>query len=310
MFNNTLLTGALYPNMLEVTQWLNQLTNIRNYSTNTIRAYSQDLESFLSFLNHHTNTIPTAHNLEQLTPKDIRAWLSFRLQAGSSQRSNARALSALKHFFNYLSKAHAINLTHLTNLKSPKKETSLPRPIAFEKIISVIEVLSEKKDWKNLRDLTIVLLMYGAGLRISEALNLNYSDFPFGEILVIKGKGQKQRAVPVLPIITQYAAAYVNACPLSFTPDHALFLGTQGKRLNMSVIQKRLVTIRQQLHLPADVTPHAFRHSFATHLLNEHTDLRIIQQLLGHASLSSTQHYLDVSLQSLKDIYHKTHPRK
>lgn len=295
--------------MIEVNQWLNKLTTTQNYSAHTARSYAQDLDSFVSFISQHTNTPLTLTTIEHLTPQDVRAWLSHRLKNGISQRSNSRSLSAFKQFLNYLAKNHNININHLLQLKSPKQHTVLPRPIAFNKIMQLLKLLREDGNWKSLRDLTVVLLMYGSGLRISEALSLNYSHFPFRDILTIKGKGQKERVIPILPIINEYATSYVNLCPFNFTKDSPLFLGVQGKRLNMGVIQKRIATLRQELQLPKTVTPHAFRHSFATHLLDENTDLRIIQQLLGHASLSSTQHYMDVSLQSLKEIYRKSHPR-
>lgn len=295
--------------MIHLNQWLTHLSNARNYSPHTVRAYAQDLEHFCLFMEQHLNVSLTLSELEHLKQQDIRSWLSFRLQSGISQRSNARALSALKQFFNYLAQAHQVNINHLLQLKSPKQHTVLPRPIAFNKITQLISTLKKEANWTSLRDLTIVLLMYGSGLRISEALALNFAQFPFKDVLIINGKGQKERVIPILPIINDYAKAYLKTCPFSFQPDSPLFLGVQGKRLNMGMVQKRIAALRNELNLPKSVTPHAFRHSFATHLLDENTDLRIIQQLLGHASLSSTQHYMDVSLQNLKDIYHKAHPR-
>lgn len=290
-------------------KWLNDLKYLRNYANNTLEAYRLDLESFNSFIIQHVGGADV-EGLKHLEGSDIRAWLTYRLTQGISQASNARALSALKHFFKYMIRHHSLDLGHLLEMRSPKLRKRLPRPISYSKIDNLIEMIESEAEWTDLRDTTLVVLMYGAGLRISEALSLEFQDFPLPEVFVITGKGKKQRAVPILPIINTYIQAYVQKCPFSFNPKDPLFKGQRGSKLNERMLQKRFANLRTLLHLPAEATPHALRHSFATHLLDEHADLRTIQELLGHASLSTTQRYMDVSLQSLKHDYAKSHPRK
>ncbi len=274
-----------------------------------MRAYGIDLENFTHFLMQHIgqNDIDGLNKL-QLT--DIRAWLTSRLNQGIAPVSNARALSTLKHFFKYAMSHCQIDLSHLLEMRTPKSRKKLPRPISANKIDTLIKAMTAEKSWTDLRDVALVILLYGAGLRISEALNLNFKDFPLSEVLVITGKGQKQRVVPIIPVINTYIKAYLDHCPVVLTADSPLFVGQRGGRLNMGMLQKKIATLRAELHLPDEATPHALRHSFATHLLDEHADLRVIQELLGHSSLSTTQRYMDVSIQNLKDVYTKSHPRK
>lgn len=293
-----------------IRQWLTELKHIRNYSDNTLRAYQTDLENFLHFFRQHLGKDMGLKDINTLQLTDIRSWLTARLNHGILPTSNARALSTLKHFVKYLMQHHDLDLVHLLEIKSPKYQKRLPRPLTSNKIEDLIKNITLNNSWINLRDAAVVILMYGAGLRISEALNLNYEDFPLPDVLTITGKGQKQRVVPILPIINTYIQNYLNACPYSFTFGDPLFRGQRKGRLNMRMIQKRMAGLRQSLHLPSEATPHALRHSFATHLLDEQADLRIIQELLGHASLSTTQRYMDISLQNLKEVYIKSHPRK
>ncbi|QOL19745.1 tyrosine recombinase XerC [Candidatus Bodocaedibacter vickermanii] len=292
-----------------IKKWLTELKHIRNYSDNTVRAYSIDLENFTHFLTQHIGQ-NDVDGLKQLQLSDVRAWLTSRLNQGIAPVSNARALSTLKHFFKYVMAQCQIDLSHLLEMRTPKSLKKLPRPIGVNKIDTLIKTMEAKTSWTDLRDVALVILLYGAGLRISEALNLNYKEFPLSEVLVITGKGQKQRVVPMLPIINTYIQAYLDQCPIVLTADSPLFIGQRGGRLNMGMLQKKIAMLRTQLHLPDEATPHALRHSFATHLLDEHADLRVIQELLGHSSLSTTQRYMDVSLQNLKDVYTKSHPRK
>jgi integrase/recombinase XerC len=292
-----------------IKKWLTELKHIRNYSDNTVRAYSIDLENFTRFLTQHIGQ-NDVEGLKQLQLTDIRAWLTSRLNQGISPVSNARALSTLKHFFKYVMAHYQIDLAHLLELRTPKSPKKLPRPISVNKIDALIKTMEAEKNWTDLRDVALVILLYGAGLRISEALSLNHKDFPLPEVITMTGKGQKQRAIPILSIINVYIQAYLNHCPLVLTADSPLFVGQRGGRLNMGALQKKIAMLRGRLHLPDEATPHALRHSFATHLLDEHADLRVIQELLGHASLSTTQRYMDVSIQNLKDVYIKSHPRK
>lgn len=292
-----------------IPKWLSDLKHLRNYSDNTLEAYKLDLDSFTQFITLHVGS-SDVEVLKNLEGADIRAWLTYRLNQGISQASNARALSALKHFFKYLIRHYMLDLGHLLEMRSPKLKKRLPRPITPSKIDCLIETLHSEGGWSALRDVALVVLMYGAGLRISEALSLLFQDFPLPEVFVITGKGQKQRAVPILPVINTYIQAYLESCPYTFNVGDPLFRGQRGGKLNERMLQKKIANVRRLLHLPEEATPHALRHSFATHLLDEHADLRTIQELLGHASLSTTQRYLDVSLQSLKDDYNKSHPRR
>jgi integrase/recombinase XerC len=296
--------------LMIIQQWLTELKHIRNYSDNTLRAYQADLENFLHFFRQHFGEDINLKSINKLQLADIRSWLTARLNSGISLVSNARAVSTLKHFIKYLMRKYNLDLANLLEIKSPKYQKRLPRPLTSNKIESLIENIKFDNNWINLRDAAVLVLMYGAGLRISEALNLNYADFPLPDVLTITGKGQKQRLVPILPIINTYIQNYLNTCPYSFIASDPLFIGQHKGRLNMRMIQKKVANLRQSLHLPSEVTPHALRHSFATHLLDEQADLRIIQELLGHASLSTTQRYMDISLQNLKDVYMKSHPRK
>lgn len=293
-----------------VQEWLIELKHIRNYSDNTLRAYETDLNNFLDFYTYHLGKKIELEDIEALQLTDIRSWLSSRLNSGILPVSNARALSTLKHFVKYLMHHWNLDLVHVLEVKGPKHQKRLPRPITSNKIEDLLENITSNNNWINLRDAAVIVLMYGAGLRISEALNLNYEAFPFSDVLIITGKGKKQRAVPILPIINEYIQKYLDSCPYSFAPHDPLFVGQRKGRLSMRVIQKKIASFRPLLHLPPEATPHALRHSFATHLLDESADLRIIQELLGHASLSTTQRYMDVSLQNLKDVYIKSHPRK
>lgn len=296
------------PTIIE--EWLTELKYIKNYSSNTLKAYRSDLEQFLNFIATHQGALLTLETLPLLTLSDLRAWLTARLHQGMAHTSNARALSTLKHFFKYLLRKHTIDLVHLLDLRTPKAAKRLPRPLSHHKIQALVTAIQPTGHWTELRDTALIILMYGAGLRISEALALNYAQFPLPEVFVITGKGQKQRTVPILPIINTYITAYLNNCPITLTPESPLFVGERSSRLNMGMLQKKIAKLRPLLHLPAEATPHALRHSFATHLLDESADLRAIQELLGHSSLSTTQRYTDVSIQSLKDIYRKSHPRK
>lgn len=295
-------------NLIE--NWLTDLKYLKNFSANTLRAYKIDTHHFFDFLNAYWGEEIDLKKFSRIKVADIRAWLTVRINEGVAPVSNARALSALKHFFKYIMKKENIDLVPLLEVRTPKFGRRLPRPITFDKINLILDYVRGKESWTDLRDVALIMLMYGVGMRISEALNLNYKDFPLSDVLTITGKGQKQRIVPVLPVINNAIQSYLNKCPFKLNVNDPLFIGKQGRRLHMGALQKRMAKLRLSLHLPAEATPHALRHSFATHLLDEFADLRTIQELLGHSSLSTTQRYMDVSMQSLKDIYLKTHPRK
>ncbi len=289
--------------------FFNWLTYERQLSSHTLVAYTSDLTHFLRFIIQHTNDTLSLEKLRHLPSSDIRSWLAYRFEEKISHRSNARALSVLRTFAQFSLKHHQLDLKEFMRLKIPKVNTLLPRPLSVERTFHVLE-LSQKlheDPWLNARDLALFTLLYGAGLRISEALNL--SGAPLSDRLLIKGKGRKERVVPLLPVLRQHIENYIHLCPYPITSDTSLFLSKRGKPLNPGAAQKQMRLIRHLLNLPDTVTPHALRHSFATHLLKENADLRSIQELLGHASLSTTQHYTKVESQHLKKIYHKTHPR-
>jgi integrase/recombinase XerC len=231
--------------------------------------------------------------------------------AGLGAKSMARALSSVRNFFRYLAKREALKNPNITEIRTPKIPKSIPRPLTTEGAGQVLENISsdQKEEWVRARDVALVTLLYGCGLRISEALSLNIIDIPRDETFVIKGKRQKERVVPVLPIVVEAIEDYLHLCPHDLEDDDPLFVGIRGARLNPRVLQKAMENVRRALGLPESATPHALRHSFATHLLSAGGDLRTIQELLGHASLSTTQHYTDVDSEALLKVFENAHPR-
>ena len=291
-------------------EWLVNLKNIKGLSENTIAAYKRDIKKFILFLRNYLGNDPTIIDLNKLSNNSFRGYLSEQKNLGNSNVSIARQISSLKSFFNYLIKIKKINNSPILNLKGPKQKKSLPRPIIADLAIQVIKEAKNIDDekWVGQRNQTILILLYGCGLRISEALNLNYSDFTNNDYLVIKGKGNKERIVPMMDYIRKSIAHYMEICPYEFTNDDPLFIGKRRGRLSPRIIQYALEKIRASLALPETATPHALRHSFATHLLENGGDLRTIQELLGHSSLSTTQKYTKVENSQLLNVYTKTHP--
>jgi integrase/recombinase XerC len=291
-------------------QWLIHLTSVRRYSLQTVETYTSELRAFFVFMDKHIAEPLQKSTFEELSLQDLRAWLNARLHQGVSHRSNARALSAFRHLVRYLIKHHNYSCDHLLEMQSPKMNKSIPRPISFDTIQKIFLELKGNGEWHSLRDVALCILMYGAGLRIGEALSLTCKDFPFSETTTLTGKGNKQRVVPILPMINQAIQEYLDTCPWPTFSQRPLFIGIKGAKLSPSILEKKIATLRKQLNLSESVTPHAFRHSFATHLMDEHVDLRTIQELLGHASLSTTQKYTSVSLNMLKDVIRHHHPRR
>ena len=291
-------------------EWLVNLKNIKGLSENTIAAYKRDIKKFILFLRNYLGNDPTIIDLNKLSNNSFRGYLSEQKNLGNSNVSIARQISSLKSFFNYLIKIKKIKNSPILNLKGPKQKKSLPRPIIADLAIQVIKEAKNIDDekWVGQRNQTILILLYGCGLRISEALNLNYSDFTNNDYLVIKGKGNKERIVPMMDYIRKSIAHYMEICPYEFTNDDPLFIGKRRGRLSPRIIQYALEKIRASLALPETATPHALRHSFATHLLENGGDLRTIQELLGHSSLSTTQKYTKVENSQLLNVYTKTHP--
>ena len=294
-----------------VDAWRDWLIHERRASAHTLDAYMRDLGGFLRFVQDHNGGRPGLSDLDALRASDFRAWMASRAGDGLSRSSIARGLSVLRGFFRWMERnGHAANHT-LRALRGPKLPHAIPRPLTVddaELLLDSMDLLPGEP-WELHRDVAFFTLLYGCGLRISEALNLTRRALDPGETLLIHGKGGKQRLVPVLPVVREALAAYQSACPWRGGPEAPAFVGLRGKRLNPSVAQKRMRMLRVTLGLPETATPHALRHSFATHLLGAGGDLRTIQELLGHASLSTTQRYTEVDTDSLMRTYRAAHPR-
>lgn len=291
--------------------WLDSQSALRGASENTISAYQRDVVGFLAFMTQHFGGPQGLGALERISISDMRAWMAFERQGGVGSRTLARKLSAVKTFYRWLAEREGFEATAVLSTRAPKFQKKLPRPLdeeAARAVIDLAEVQSDS-DWVGARDVAVLTLLYGCGLRISEALGLTGADIPLPEVLRIRGKGDKERVVPVLPAARHAVQVYVDLCPFPFDANSPLFRGVRGGPLGARAIQAVTAKVRMQLGLPASATPHAMRHSFATHLLSAGGDLRAIQELLGHASLSTTQAYTAVDTARLMEVYNKAHPR-
>ena len=294
-----------------IQQWLDHERAIKASAENTIAAYAKDVTKFIAFMTKHRAESHGLRVLFDIDSRDMRSWMANERSRGVSSRSLARALSAVKSFFRWLAERHNLEPTAVLLSRSPKFEPKLPRPMeikATRKIIKMVE-LQAREDWVAARDSAVLTVLYGCGLRISEALSLKGVDTPFSEVIRIMGKGGKERIVPVLPITKSAVARYVELCPFQMEEHLPLFRGVRGGSLSPRLVQKGMQIARLQLGLPATATPHAMRHSFATHLLNAGGDLRTIQDLLGHNSLSTTQTYTSVDSSHLMQVYNASHPK-
>ncbi len=291
-------------------RWLAHLGAVRGRSAKTLEAYRGDVAGFLGFMGGHTGGPMGCEALGLVTITDLRAWMAARRRDGLSARSMARELSAVRGFYTWLDRAHGISCAAIHNIRSPRVSARLPRPVAVPDARRLIEATGHHLEpWIAARDIAALTLLWGAGLRIAEALSLRQRDAPLPDVLRVTGKGSKQREVPVLPAARVAVERYRALCPFGALPDEPLFIGARGGPLNATVLQKAMRTARHALGLPASATPHALRHSFATHLLEAGGDLRAIQQLLGHASLSTTQVYTAVDQSRLLEVYDRAHPR-
>ncbi|WP_419902811.1 tyrosine recombinase XerC [Kiloniella sp.] len=292
--------------------WLKWHATEKRSSDKTLEAYGHDIRSFLRFLADHSGELSSLSTLNDLQTRDFRSWLAARSARELSKASTARSLSAVRGFFKWLNRRELINNHALDILRTPKRPQTVPKALTKEEAKQVMHESTHLHDdsWVGLRDQAIFLLLYGCGLRISEALSLNQCEAPTHkqQTLRITGKGKKERLVPILPVVCEAIDKYRAACPFSRNPDEALFLGVKGKRLSARIIQLQTQKLRGLLGLPDTATPHALRHSFATHLLANGGDLRAIQELLGHSSLSTTQRYTDVDADELLKVYDKAHP--
>jgi len=291
--------------------WLDLEKALNGAAENTINAYSRDVGEFLAFITQHKGQSQGLTALAEISISDMRAWMAFMRADGLGARSLARKLSAVKNFYRWLSTREGFEPTVVLSTRAPKFTAKLPRPLAVDAARDMIAnvALQHEVPWIGARDTAVITVLYGCGLRISEALNLTFADAPLPEVLHITGKGGKQRIVPVIAAARDAVSTYLEQCPHPFTKNSPLFRAVRGGALKPRAVQKVIEKTRQQLGLPSTVTPHAMRHSFATHLLGAGGDLRTIQELLGHASLSTTQTYTAVDTARLMEVYNKTHPK-
>lgn len=295
-----------------ISGWFAHLEHARGASANTCEAYERDLRQFLGFLKTHLGHPPCLGDLGRLDAKTVRAFLASRRKAGAVSRSLSRTLSGLRMFFRWLETEDTLKNRAVAQIALPKVPHSVPKPLNTVAAAAVVGVNAEAAEgWIATRDKAVLLLLYGCGLRISEALSLTPRDAPVNgrDVMRIKGKGGKERMVPALPVVSSAIESYIAECPFPLTPDGPLFLGARGGPLSPRLIQLAMARLREELLLPETATPHALRHSFATHLLSAGADLRQIQELLGHSSLSTTQIYTEVDRDRLLAVYDKAHPR-
>jgi integrase/recombinase XerC len=290
-----------------ILKWQDYLSNEKNFSRHTVEAYLTDVRYFFKFYSSHINNEISVNLLENLTITDLRSWLSYRKKEELSFVSSARAIAALKNFFKFMVKYHDFKNKVIFNLRSPKIPASIPKALNQNQTEIALEnsQFLSKEDWLAKRDKALLYLIYGCGLRISEALNLKLSDLD-RDFLIIRGKGSKERMVPILPQIVVEIKQYIALCPHNIKDK--IFLGKQGKPIDPGVFQRQIRLLRNQYNLPENTTPHAFRHSFATHILTNGGDLKSIQDLLGHESLVTTQKYTKIDPQHLLEVYKKSHP--
>ena len=291
--------------------WIDWLRHERRASPHTLAAYTRDLRAFLAFTARHLGHPPGPQDLEGMKAADFRAWLADRAAGGLSKASTARALSTLRGFFRFLQRRGMAANPALTTLRTPRLPRSVPKALSPEDALDTVDIVTEISDepWVARRDEALFLMLYGCGLRIGEALGLTRREAPTAETMTVTGKGNKQRVVPVLPQVREAVTAYLTACPHDPGPQGPLFVGVRGGALNAGVVQRQMRRARALLGLGETATPHALRHSFATHLLAGGGDLRTIQELLGHASLSTTQRYTDVDVTRLAAVHRAAHPR-
>ena len=286
------------------TAWLAWLESERRYGANTLAAYQSDLDDYLGYAGGDAGSAPPDR-------RRFRGWLADMAGRGLARTTVARRVSALRSFYRFCGRTGRIDINDLSWLRAPRPPKSVPKPVSEEDARALLAAIFRRRgdDWAKQRDFALLMMLYGSGLRISEALDLTRRDVPLGDWLRITGKGGKIREVPVLPAIAEAVAAYVGACPFDGGPDAPLFVSARGNAFGARAAQRLVESLRLELSFPAHVTPHALRHAFATHLLGNGADLRAIQELLGHASLSTTQRYTNVDEAHLLRLHRETHPR-
>ncbi len=306
------MSVALTPAVRDLLEaWLTHLKGVRGRAPATLEAYRRDVTGYLAFQATHLGGPPGPRVLRTVSARDIRAWMAAERGRDVSARSLARALSSVKSFYGWWAERDGFDATTVLSTRAPKHQRRLPRPLTETGARDMLTGVAEQdaRDWVAARDLAVVTLLYGCGLRISEALSLDAGLLPCPDALRIKGKGGKERDVPVLPSAQEAVDTYARLCPHDLVHGTPLFRGIRGGALGARSVARVMERARLQLGLPSSATPHAMRHSFATHLLNAGGDLRAIQELLGHASLSTTQAYTAVDTARLMDVYENAHPR-
>jgi integrase/recombinase XerC len=290
--------------------WLDQLAHERRASPHTLRAYGDDAARFGDFLIEHLGGTVSEAALAKLAPRDIRAFITHRRAGGLGAGGVQRALAAIRSFYRFLAREGILENAAPQGVRSPRLPKRLPRPLSQDDAARALDVARDNDvDWIGRRDTALLTLLYGAGLRVSEALSLKRGDVPLGETLTILGKGRKERSVPVLPLLKAAVADYADKIPFTGAPTAPLFLSRRGRPMSAREAQSLMQRLRGSLGLSEKATPHALRHSFATHLLQGGGDLRSVQELLGHASLSTTQVYTAIDNRQLLETYKQAHPR-
>ena len=300
----------------EVVRWLSHLAAERRMSPKTVEAYERDVRQFLGFLTEHAGELVTLKSLAAIEPRDVRAFMASRRADGIGSRSLMRSLAGARSFARFLERNGKGRVGALSAVRAPKVPKTLPKPISIDAAKQLtdtdLRAGEEREPWVLARDAAVLALLYGSGLRISEALGLTREAVPApgkGDAITVTGKGNKTRMVPVLPRVLELIAEYVSLCPYDLPDTKPIFLGAKGGPLSPRIVQLTMARLRGALGLAETATPHALRHSFATHLLARGGDLRAIQELLGHASLSTTQIYTAVDTEQLLSVYRSAHPR-
>jgi len=289
--------------------WQEWITSEKRLSLNTQKSYQRDLFCFLDFLKKYINKPIELDDLEYLDSDSITSWFVSRIKSGVTHRSNARSLSSLKSFLSFLVKNKFIKFSSILRLKGPKFNFDLPRPLSQNQVTRIVEKICQaNKGWVTLRNFLIIILMWGYGLRVSEVLNIKKDDLKVSDLLIL-GKGNKSRIIPISLETLHLLKKLKDLSPEGQISNDFVFLGVRGKKLKAEIVQRLIRNIRSELMLHEKTSPHSFRHTFATNLLDQLVDLRSIQELLGHSSLSTTQKYTKVSQEKLKQIIEKNHPR-
>ncbi len=288
--------------------WKSWIENEKRLALKTTQSYSIDLKSFLNFLSDHNNSNVDLTTIINVDEDDLSSWFYERLKKGLTHRSNARALSSIKSFFSFLIAKKLIQSSKILKIKGPKFLESLPRPLTESQTLKLFDDIKTERDrWIMMRNLSVLILMWGYGLRISEVLDLKLKDLCVEDLRII-GKGGKIRVIPIATEINNFVKKMIKECPYELKLDDFIFLGKKGGKLKPEIIQRLIRKVRNRLILPENTTPHSLRHTFATELLQNFVDLRSIQELLGHSSLSTTQKYTSVNKDHLREILEKNHP--